>query len=504
MGLEDLVGLEDGVRFYIEHLRENEENSSPITNFYRRFDTEKQKLLLRGSWGQLNKYYNQFKYSKIKKKLPKGVETFEDWIKQQIPKRLKKQLERLIEKYFPKKEEYILEEGVKFYIQHLKDQKEKSLQIKPFYRRLDSETKKLLKPGKIGQLHKYFSKFRWQRNRCKIQKNLTFEDWIKLQIPSKLKRQLEQLTEKHLTKEEYTLEEGVKFYIQHLKQNKENSSLIATFYERFNTEEQKLFPHGKIGKLNRYYAKFCYLKNKIKIPKNITFENWVKSQISLKLKRQLEQLTEKYLTKEEYSLEQGVEYYINHLRENEEKSKPIKTFYRRFDTEERELLPEGKTGQLGRYHDRFRGLKRKNKLSMDTTFEDWVKQQISSKLRKQLEQLTEKYLKNYILEQGVEFYIEHLKQNKENSSPIISFFIMFDTKNNIIFNNKKGKLSKYYRKFNYLKKQGNLRKNLTFEDYLLQNLPEEKRERAEYYLKGQYLADLIDRRKLKQAVLVEV
>ncbi|MBW2966108.1 hypothetical protein KY342_03315, partial [Candidatus Woesearchaeota archaeon] len=270
----------------------------------------------------------------------------------------------------------------------------------------------------------------------------------------------------------------------------------------FDPEKQELLSCGKLGQLNRHYAKFTYARRQGKFQKDITFEDWIKHRISSKLRKQLEQLTEKYLTKEEYTLEQGVEFYIEHLKAHKERSKSIFAFYERFDTEKQKLLPSGKIGKLYVNYEKFNYSRKKGKLPQDLTFEHWIKQQIPSKLRKQLEQLTEKYLREYSLEQGVELYIEHLKEYKEDNKPTISFFIMFDIENEVMLSyGKRGQLSKHYRQFYRLKRKNQLPKTFSFTDYILQNLPEEKRERAEYYLKGQYLADLIDRRKLKEILL---
>ncbi|MBW2966107.1 hypothetical protein KY342_03310 [Candidatus Woesearchaeota archaeon] len=487
--------LEQGVRFYLEYLRENKEKRKPITVFYQVFDTENKELLSQRKIGQLCRYYQRFYRLKKIKKLSKDL-TFEDWIKQQIPFKLKKQLEQLTEKYLKK---YTLEQGVEFYIEYIKEKEEKSSSIGSFCRKFNLEKQKLLPRGKIGRLNRYYCRFLKQKKTKQIAKDLTFEDWIKSQISPKLKKQLESLTEKYL--KEYTLEQGVEFYIKYLRQNKEKSLQVITFYKRFDLKKKELLPKRKTGQLHKHYGSFLSRKKRGKLPKNLTFENWIKQQIPLKLEKQLEHLTEKYL--KEYTLEQGVEFYVEHLNKNKEKSLSIVAFYMRFDTEKQELFSFGKTGQLNRYYARFAQSKRKNKLPKSVkTFEDWIKQQIPSNLKEQLEQLTEKYLKEYTLEQGVEFYIKHLKREKEKSSPISAFYKRFDPKKQELLPIKnQGKLIRYYARFVQSKIKNKLPKDLSFADYLLQNLPEEKRERAEYYLKGQYLADLIDRRKLKEILL---
>jgi len=305
-----------------------------------------------------------------------------------------------------------------------------------------------------------------------------------------------------------SLEEGARFYVEHLRRHKEKSAAITIFYSTFDPETQELIPskEKKTGKLDRHYDKFVRLRKNKKIPEDKAFLDYVLEQIPQNQRKKLETLTAKYF--QEFTLEQGVELYIKHLRRHKEKSRPITEFYISFDPETQELIhwKEHKTGKLNRHYDKFSKLRRNNKIPEDKAFLDYVLEQIPQEQREELETLTAKYLNKFTLEQGVELYIDHLRKHKEKSASIMTFYERFNPETQELIpwkEKKKGKLNRHYDKFGKLRKNNKIPPGISFEDYLIQNLPEEKREEAAYYLKGQYLIDLLDGNMLKQAILGE-
>jgi len=305
-----------------------------------------------------------------------------------------------------------------------------------------------------------------------------------------------------------SLEEGARMYVEHLRRHKEKSPPITEFYLRFDTETQQLlsWKENKKGKLSRHYVKFGRLRRNNKILEDKAFLDYVLEHIPQEQRKELEALTAKYL--QEFTLEQGVECYIRHLKKHKEKSTPITYFYLRFDPETQQLLSwkEKKKGKLNRHYARFSELRRNNKIPEDKAFLDYILEHIPQNQRKKLETLTAKYLNKFTLEQGVEFYIEHLKKHKEKSKSIIAFYNRFDPETQELIPSKEaktGKLNRHYSKFIKLRRNNKIPSGLSLEDYLIQNLPEEKREETAYYLKGQYLIDLLDGNMLKQAVLGE-
>jgi hypothetical protein len=197
----------------------------------------------------------------------------------------------------------------------------------------------------------------------------------------------------------------------------------------------------------------------------------------------------------EYSVEDAVKFYTEYIKEKKEKSRSMGSFFLFFDPEKKEFVPREEIRKLSRYKSNFYNLKERGIITpMDLNFEDWVKQQISIGLKQELEELTSKYQIRewWSLEQGVEFYIDHLKQYKEHSKIIRSFFIFFRSETDEIPSNVKiCSLRRHYDYFSRNKKKGKSPRGLEFQDYIIQNLPEEKRAEAAYYLKGQYLKDCL-------------
>ncbi len=233
-----------------------------------------------------------------------------------------------------------------------------------------------------------------------------------------------------------------------------------------------------------------YLDDLDNTDNSLVFEDWLKSNCSDEKRREYEELTEDYFGN--YSLEGVVRLYIKHVGEFSAKRKTLKAFFCKFDPITKKILPRrGKRGKFVIYYDGWiREIKplEKSRPKEYLEFEDWIKSKIPQDLCNKLEQAI---YQSFILplSQGVEFYIEYLSNFKGNNpKPIKSFFMKFDpVKKIFLTDGKRGKLNRYYGYWDYNFKI----QDISFQDYIISQLPKEQKERATYYLKGLYLADRI-------------
>ena len=400
---------------------------------------------------------------------------------------LEEQVEECMDSQTVCDSEWSLVEGVEFYVEYLGDfEGKRPRTIKGFFTKFDPATKTFLPQNKTGKLGKYHSN--WCRN-VKPVEDIKFEDWVKQQIPNDLSQKLDSLMTQYFT--EYSIKQGVEFYIGYLSNYEGNKPKpIKSFFQFFDTITKTFLSGKKLGKLHKYPS---HWRRNIKPKENLEFKDWIKSKIPNDLSQKLDSLMTQHFTK--YSIKQGVEFYIEYLSNYEgNKPKPIKSFFQSFDPITKTFLPEKKTGKLKKYCKHWRiNLKHQQNLE----FKDWIKSEIPSNLSQRLDSLMAQHFTEYSLEQGVEFYIEHLSDYEEKHTPIKRFFQIFDTVTKTFLpGTKLGKLNKYYSYWSRntkskKKTEYESGKSITFTDYLIRELPEEQRQRATYYLKGLYLADRI-------------
>lgn len=492
------TSLESGVESYIEYLSEHEDSRPPLADFFCRFDFITQSLLPKPKRGQFAKYHN--KYSWLRGSRSQDAVTFEDWVKSEIPAKLRKRLEDAFKTYFGR---YSLQEGVEFYIQHLQKNKEKSLKMATFFQRFDPITKSLRPSNKVGKLNRYYSHFYYLRKDNNLPKGInSFKDWVKIQIGTELRGKLEELIQKYL--ERNLVLEGVKHYISYLQQHKSENLGIVNFFHRFDLQSGQILPPRHTGTFYNCYAEYQREKKRGNLPENITeFQDWVKSQIPGDVSARLDELVDKYLR--EYTILDGVNFYLEHLRTYKCNSVPIIAFFSRYDTEMKQLLPWNKKGKLKRHYNAYGKRKKAGKIPRDQSFYEWVENQIPEPKRRELKDLTKRYINVNLLLEGMDFYIQHLMTQKGNSLSLAGFYRRFDpVSGKILLEGKVGALYRCYQAFGNKKLRGEL-KDLSFRDYIIQQLPPEKREMAAYYLKGQYLKDLakqkIDVQRLKSMIM---
>lgn len=308
------------------------------------------------------------------------------------------------------------------------------------------------------------------------------------------------------------IEEGVRMYVAYVKQNKKGSAPLQSFFHSFDPEIGRVITakenggSGFRGPLKKILQRFQYIHG---IPHDVDVEEWVRRQISADLRNELDDVTRKYV---KHTLDEGVLLYINHLRQYKDESSPINFFFLTYDSSRHKIIKPGDNsgkiyrGLLARFDAAYRA--DMQEIGQDTTFMEWVRMQISDRLKEELDGLVGKYLsRSYSLEEGVDRYIAHMKANGIQSADLTHFFVRFDVESGEVrkgsrSTNQKSKLYRHCQRFHRQQKAGSVD---DFADYLIDELPEEKRVEAAYYLKGQYLEDLrkarVDPERLKGALL---
>jgi len=245
MTIDDLVTedvtIVQVVEAYVKHNPQSRRGPVAIKNWFQKYDTTTGKFTGKRP---ANKHYERWRKSARKT-------GFEEWIKEQIPKELAKQLEQT--PYFLLQETTI-ETTVKAYIKHKPHAQFGPVPLKRWFAAYDI---KKGKPTGKSQANRFY--VRWRESARKME----FEDWIKEQIPPELKKQIEQTP--YFQQKECSIVDIVKAYIKHKPQSYIGPVPLKNWFAQYyiTTAERT-----KIGQGRKHYRRWA------KHHKSIEFEEW--------------------------------------------------------------------------------------------------------------------------------------------------------------------------------------------------------------------------------------
>jgi len=172
MTIDDLITEEVTIVRVVEAYIKNEPHGrkGPVTlkSWFQAYDIKTGKCLGRGNIGQGHKHYNRWRRN------TQNIE-FDEWIKQQLPAKIAKQLEQTP---YCQQKEYSIEVIVKAYTKHKPQSKMGPVPLQNWFSGYDIKTGDYLGRGKSGPGSKYIQ--RWRKE------NIEFGEWILRQVSEKL------------------------------------------------------------------------------------------------------------------------------------------------------------------------------------------------------------------------------------------------------------------------------------------------------------------------------
>jgi len=411
--------MEDIVKAYIKHQPQSNRGPVPLRSWFERYDVNTGEYTKKG---QGRRYSDRWKKANGK---------FDEWVKEQLPKELAKQLEQT--QYYTK-QNHSIEDIVKAYIRHNPEGQMGPASLLRWFSKYDINTGELTERGQGSRYHS-----RWREAGGSIE----FCEWVLNQLPQNLAKRLQQMP--YFT-QQFTIDDIVKAYIKHQPEGKMGPVPLKHWFGKYDINTGKQASgHGQGYK---YYRKWR------QSDKNTEFEEWINKQIPPELAKQLEQTP--YFIQQEFSIEDIVKAYIKNQPKSRMGPVPLKNWFAGYDIN---TASNTRKGQGRRYYRQWKEQKKLQK----TEFDEWIKQQIPPELAKQLEQMPH-FTQQCSIEEAVKAYIQYQPKSIHGPVPLKQWFNVYDINTGKRTGKKQGR--KYARQwFDHHNKT-------EFDEWILKQVPE--------------------------------